>query len=31
MYTDGKMSPVETIQGKGEKGIKTNDGGDEFN
>jgi hypothetical protein len=31
MYVDGKMRPVETIPGIGEKGIKENDGGGESN
>jgi hypothetical protein len=31
MYINGKMRPVETIQGMGEGGIKENDGGSKFN
>jgi hypothetical protein len=34
MYVKGKMRPVETISGMEEwveRGIKENDGGDEFN
>jgi hypothetical protein len=27
MYANGKLRPVETIPGMGEKGIKENDGG----
>jgi hypothetical protein len=30
MYVNGKMRPVETIPGMGEKGIKKNDGEGEF-
>jgi hypothetical protein len=30
MYENGKMIPVETIPGKGEEGIKENDGGGEI-
>jgi hypothetical protein len=30
MYVDGKMIPIETILGMGEREIKDNDGGDEF-
>jgi hypothetical protein len=31
MYENGKMTPVETILGLGEKEIRKNDGGREFN
>jgi hypothetical protein len=31
MYENGKMRPVETIQGMGRGGIKENNGGGEFN
>jgi hypothetical protein len=31
MYENGKMRPVDTIPGMGERGIKENDGGGEFN
>jgi hypothetical protein len=31
MYENGKMTPVETIPGKGGGGIKENDGGGELN
>jgi hypothetical protein len=31
MYENGKMRPVETVPGMGEKGEKENDRGDEFN
>jgi hypothetical protein len=31
MYEIGKMRRVETISRMGKKGIKENDGGDEFN
>jgi hypothetical protein len=30
MYVNRKMIPVETTPGMGEKGIKENDGGNEF-
>jgi hypothetical protein len=30
-YVNGKMRPIETIPGMGERGIKENDRGDEFN
>jgi hypothetical protein len=30
MYENGQMGPVETIPGMGGRGIKENDGGDEF-
>jgi hypothetical protein len=30
-YVNGKMKPVESIPGMKEKGIKENDGGNEFN
>jgi hypothetical protein len=30
MHINGKMRPLETIPGKGEEGIKENDGGGEF-
>jgi hypothetical protein len=30
MYVNGKTRPVETILGMDRKGIKENDGGDEF-
>jgi hypothetical protein len=31
MYKNGKMRLFETIPGAGSRGIKENDGGDEFN
>jgi hypothetical protein len=31
VYENGKMRPIETIPGMGERGIKENDGGGEFN
>jgi hypothetical protein len=31
MYENGKMRPVETIPVMGERGIKEDDGGGEFN
>jgi hypothetical protein len=31
MYKSGKMSPVKTILGSGEGGLKKNDAGGEFN
>jgi hypothetical protein len=31
MCENGKMRPVETVPGMGERGIKENDGGGEFN
>jgi hypothetical protein len=31
MYVNGKMIPVETIPEMGGRGIKSNDGRDEFN
>jgi hypothetical protein len=31
MYENKKMTPVETITGKGGEGIKENVGGSEFN
>jgi hypothetical protein len=31
MYENGKIRHVENISGMGERGIKQNDGGDEFN
>jgi hypothetical protein len=31
MYENGKMRPVDTTPGMGERGIKENDGGGEFN
>jgi hypothetical protein len=30
MYVNAKMIPVEITPGKGERGIKENDGGGEF-
>jgi hypothetical protein len=31
MYANGKMRPVQSIPGRGERGIKENDGGGEIN
>jgi hypothetical protein len=31
MYSNGKIKPVETISGMGERGQQENDGGGKFN